>query len=289
MDKYEENINVNELSESNLVDEKSEQSEQNEQTEQNEQSRQFEETKIQNEEKPILEKQIDTSVKCIASNEEQMDALKQNLKKNIIFYATVILCCLMFTKYITNENDTTLKKFFNFSKLISSFIFSMLLGHSIHRFSHNINTVDYVNQCDNILTRNKFINNITMFFCRIIDFHSITHHDSSINKKIKNILFEFLNNVITQCVFGVWFAKYLLDFRAVLLWGLMYATTHNINYLYLRPSTHRDHHLHPSTNFGIDLTDILFNTKYNWNDIENYNHISINLIIITILIIYLKI
>lgn len=257
------------------------------------------ETKTDNTEKQIEyktedkrednDKELKSSIKSHASNEEQVEALKQNLKKNVVFYLAVVFCCLLFTKYYTNENDTTLRKTYCFLKFIGSFIYCMLLGHTIHWISHNINTVDYVNQCDNILTRNKYINSITMFFCKIIDFHSITHHDSSINKQFKNILFEFLNNVITQCVFGVWFAQYVLDFRSVLLWGLMYSTAHNINYLYFRPSTHRDHHLNPSTNFGIDLTDILFNTKYNWNDIENYNHISINLIIITILIIYFKI
>ena len=47
---------------------------------------------------------------------------------------------------------------------------------------------------------------------------------------------------------------------------------------------HINHHKNPDTNYGIEIYDILFNTK-NKNDVsvENYNHYSINLIIITIL------
>jgi len=71
-----------------------------------------------------------------------------------------------------------------------------------------------------------------------------------------------------------------------MLCALMYATTHNINYVYLKPSVHRDHHIDNSTNFGIDIADILFDTKYNLDDIETHNHVSINLIIITLIIVY---
>jgi sterol desaturase/sphingolipid hydroxylase (fatty acid hydroxylase superfamily) len=81
----------------------------------------------------------------------------------------------------------------------------------------------------------------------------------------------------------------LLDYRVIVLWAFLYATVHNINYMYLSPTTHRDHHIDSSTNYGIDTLDILFNTKYNNNDIEDLNHASINLIFITCVIIFFNI
>ena len=48
------------------------------------------------------------------------------------------------------------------------------------------------------------------------------------------------------------------------------------------PKVHEEHHDDKNTNFGIDIWDILFNTKNN-SDIENFNHSIINLIIILII------
>ena len=231
--------------------------------------------------------QSNSFIKSQASNEEQMEALKQNFKKNILFYFVVVLSCFIFTKYNRKE-DTIFIQTIYFFKLIITFIICMMCGHTIHWVSHNINTLNYLNNCDNLLTRNKYINGIATFMCKIMDFHSVTHHDTSINKRFKNVLFEFLNNFLVQSVFIVWFIQNILEFKIVLLWGLLYATLHNINYLFIKPTIHRDHHMKPTTNYGIDITDILFNTKYDWNDIENYNHYSINVVIFTFLMIYFK-
>ena len=45
----------------------------------------------------------------------------------------------------------------------------------------------------------------------------------------------------------------------------------------------KDHHKQKNTNYGIDLMDIIIGTKYDWNDLEDYNHYSINAIILTLL------
>ena len=57
---------------------------------------------------------------------------------------------------------------------------------------------------------------------------------------------------------------------------------HIINYNIIKPKVHEEHHEDKNTNFGIDIWDILFNTKNN-SDIENFNHSIINLIIILII------
>ena len=163
-----------------------------------------------------------------------------------------------------------------------------MAGHIAHRISHNVNFTDAYNKYkkNNV---NPRIDNILLKFCRFLDFHAITHHDTTINKQTENILYEFFNNVITQggaIIIFVKLVNYFIDFRVVMLWALMYATTHNINYLFTKPSTHRDHHFHDDTNYGIDIADILFDTKHDLDDIETHNHVSINLIIITLVIIY---
>jgi sterol desaturase/sphingolipid hydroxylase (fatty acid hydroxylase superfamily) len=78
----------------------------------------------------------------------------------------------------------------------------------------------------------------------------------------------------------------LIDIRVLLLWAFMYATVHNINYVFIKPTTHKDHHVNNHTNYGLDVVDILLNTKYDYNDIEVHNHVAINLILITYVICY---
>ena len=121
-----------------------------------------------------------------------------------------------------------------------------------------------------------------------MEFHANTHHDTDINKQYKNIAIEFLNNMATQGVLLL-IVKYflnILDNRVILLWAFFYATVHNINYLYVKPSTHKEHHIDDKTNYGIDIWDIIIGSKYDWTNIETHNHTAINLIVITAVIMY---
>ena len=45
-----------------------------------------------------------------------------------------------------------------------------------------------------------------------------------------------------------------------------------------------EHHVDIFTNYGIDLLDIVFGSKYNYDTIENLNHCCINIIIIGIIL-----
>ena len=207
-------------------------------------------------------------------------AFKESIKKNKWFYFTLLICFYMFKQ--SNPDNTS------YILLVVSYVFILIFGHIVHRISHNINFTKTYNKYKkrNIHPR---IDGYLLNFCRFMDFHSITHHDTTINKKPMNLLYEFINNVITQGGIIIIFVKlvnYFIDFRVIILWALMYATTHNINYVFLKPSTHRDHHIDDNTNFGIDIADIIFDTKYNLDDIETHNHVSINLIIITLIIVY---
>ena len=209
-------------------------------------------------------------------------AFKNSITKNKWFYATLFVCFSMFKlQDIISSNQST--SYFTFA---FSFIFILVFGHIIHRLSHNVNFTEIYNahKKGNV---NNHVDFILTKMCNLLDFHRTTHHDSDVNKKPINIFYEFMNNFLTQggiLVIFIWFCNNCIDMRIILLWAFMYATAHNINYMFLKPTVHRDHHLHEDTNYGLDIADIIFDTKYNLNDIEDHNHISINLIIITLII-----
>jgi len=236
-------------------------------------------TKNENENEPrddLLRQVEDTQL----HKDKLYAALKESIKINKWFYFSLILCFYMFKQ--SNPENTS------YITLVFSYIFIMIAGHVSHRISHHINFTDIYNKFkkSNI---NPCIDNILLKACKVFDFHTTTHHDSAINKQPENILYEFLNNMLAQggsLIIIVTFVNYFIDFRVILMWMLAYATNHNINYLFLKPSTHRDHHLDGNTNYGIDFADILFDTKYDLDDVETHNHISINLILVTLVIIY---
>lgn len=209
--------------------------------------------------------------------DKQVNILFESIKKNYIYFLSLFFCLYKFKQ--NKKYDSS------YIKLIFSFIIISIIGYFSHYVSHHINFAELYATYDNILTRNNTINNISTNICSFLDFHDVTHHDTSINKQIKNIIYEFLNNIVMQGVGLVIFIK-LMDIRVIILWAFMYATIHNINYLFVKPTTHSDHHLNPHTNYGIDFVDIMFNTKYDWNDIETHNHGAINLLIITYVICY---
>jgi hypothetical protein len=161
----------------------------------------------------------------------------------------------------------------------------------------------------NYIKNNKCLDNFARFcIIYIFDFHDKIHHDSSINKKPLFIFIEFIQNLmmeggyiiifalLTNFRLNIWNYTFQFNKAIILMWGLFYATVHHINYPILHilglsddSHTHVQHHLYPTTNYGIDIMDIIFNTKYDLKNIEYFNHASINVIIITFIILYFKI
>jgi hypothetical protein len=210
---------------------------------------------------------------------KQQKTFYKSIFYNYIFYTTLLLCLYKFTLCKSNKSS--------YLQLIVSFIFAGLVGYLVHYISHQVNFTKICkrNKHDNLFMRNPYIYKMFLSFAEFGDFHSKTHHDSSINKKWDNIFWEFANNLFTQGWFIVLIIK-LIDIKVLLLWSILYSSAHQINYSIFPPSTHRDHHTDPLTNYGGDILDIAFNTKYDMNDIEIHNHTAINLIIITYLICY---
>ena len=235
------------------------------------------EKKYKKEKKHKKEEQKKQQNETEKKEDKHLNILFLSIKKNYLYFLTLFFCLYKFKQ---NKKYNS-----SYIKLVFSFIIISMIGYFSHYISHHFNFTDFYKKNDNILTRNSYINNISTGICRFLDFHDSRHHDTSINKQIQNIIYEFLNNVIIQGIGLVIFIK-IMDIRVIILWAFMYATIHNINYLFIKPTTHSDHHLNSHTNYGIDFVDIIFNSKYDWNDIETHNHGAINLLLITYIICY---
>lgn len=207
--------------------------------------------------------------------------LYQHFIKNIPYYIVLIYCL-----YLLSD-----KSFYSFKFILCvfSWIFIGILGYFTHVIAHTVDLRKIYNSFDNVFTRNPYFNKGVNMFLKIYEFHGETHHDLDVNKQTYNIFYEFITNIYTQGLAFILFVEFvkLVNYKVVLLWCFMYATIHNINYNIIHPSVHRDHHIDCHTNYGIDVMDILFNTKYDKKDIENFNHVSINLLILTSIIVLL--
>jgi len=212
---------------------------------------------------------------------ETKELLYIHFTKNIPYYIVLVYCLYLLSGKTIYS--------YKFILCVFSWIFIGIFGYFTHVISHNVDLRKIYNSFDNIFTRDKYFNKGMDIFLEIYEFHDETHHDVDINKQIINIIYEFITNIYTQGVALIIFIEIvkLINYKVVLLWCFMYATIHNINYNIIQPSVHRDHHINCHTNYGIDIMDILFNTKYDKKDIENFNHVIINLLIITLVLLYI--
>ena len=229
---------------------------------------------------------------------KNVPVLWKSIKLNWMFWVTCLISIFLLT-YFNNENKSYVNGYI-------TFIIAMLVGWYIHYLSHAYDLLQIYKNSDgkiiNYLKSNPILNKIvetTIYYT--CDFHDKIHHDTNVNRQPLNWTMEFIQNLLMEggflilfahwCNFSIKFSNYDFKFnRAVLLlWGLLYATVHNINYIILGCDQHTKHHIDPKTNYGIDALDILFDTKYDINNIESLNHGTINVIIITLIIMYFKI
>lgn len=206
------------------------------------------------------------------------ELLKETFFKHALVNTTLIICLFILSKRF--------KK--NIGDLLGSFFFASLIGYIVHILSHLINYTDLYKKSENIFKYNKYSDYFIKLGCRFMDFHSITHHDSEINKKPINILYESINNAFFQGLGLLIFINIIskLDYSMVIFWVLFYVTVHNINFN-IKPSwIHRNHHIKPLTNisFGFDFWDIMFGTG---NSTESRPDMALNVIAITVLLYYI--
>ena len=168
------------------------------------------------------------------------------------------------------------------------------LGYLAHMVSHNVNTNNIYNKLENknLFMSNKYTKKLIKTGCDFLDFHDTMHHDSEINKQPLNIFYEVVTNFSIQggLVYAVYIASRYVEPEMFLLWAFMYTTIHHINYPIIGSKEHQKHHENKFTNYGLDIWDVVFNTKPKPEkdqltvEIEDFNHIIFNLLVgITIL------
>ena len=240
---------------------------------------------------------------------DRMPYLKQSFTKNYIFWSVYLIGIIFFSlRYGTEKHPSTKI----ISGIVSIFI-AMIFGWWVHMISHS---TDFLQLYDDLLKSEsifgKLLNYLPEFvhnFIRgiayyVLDFHDKIHHDSTINKRWYNVLMEGLENLLMEGGFIIIVANILnveliiknsfindtfrFNNTLIFIWGLLYTTVHLINYRIIHPNPHIEHHMDYYTNYGIDTIDILFNTKYDIKGVEVFNHGTINIIVIFVLIYLLK-
>ena len=224
-------------------------------------------------------------------------AIRTAIAINAKFWITLLCACIILALLRRDINTPFIN---HIIIAIISVIIAAVTGWLAHLVSHSF---DFAQAFKHIRTRSPTLNMlchikpieiIIQNICYQLDFHHKIHHDTTINRKPIYILTEFIQNVITQGLgialllawIGVSFGKTAATFNyaAMTMYGLLYATVHNINYILSPSICHEEHHRDELTNFGIDFLDIIFNTKFDTKNVESVNHYAPNIAIICLLI-----
>ena len=221
--------------------------------------------------------------------EANIDIALKSIQDNIIFWLITFFCL-----YIINRHSGK----YTFFETVLTFNITMIWGYYVHVISHAYDFEKLYTHSNNFITRflqqDENLNPVVLFFLRQFDFHSKIHHDSTINKQPFNLFMECFQNIISQASLIIFSGVSLFglniqfDKNAIIIWALFYVTVHNINYNYVNQQFHIDHHINEKTNYGIDLLDIIFDSKSDLSFIENNNYYIINSIIITLIMIKFK-
>jgi len=132
----------------------------------------------------------------------------------------------------------------------------------------------------------------------IIDDLHILHHTPCYSDSIVVLIAEALQNFFVAggfilIFFGKLVESYLniriFNYYIILAWALFYLTFHLVNYHIFLPESHKQHHIdNGQSNYGPEWLDVLFDTKTNNTVFENQNSGVVNLIFITIFILYFR-
>jgi len=182
---------------------------------------------------------------------------------------------------------------------IITYSISCIVGYYVHVYVHSVNFEEAYKSSIIKTYLAKPIKWIVEPIIYILDFHDKIHHNTRINKLWYNIAIETISNLFVEGIgliillklinFGINLCGHTFKFNYPILfaWSITYATVHNINYNIITPICHIQHHINKKTNYGSDFMDIIFNSKYD-NKPEEMNHISLNVILTMLLIMYIK-
>jgi hypothetical protein len=178
---------------------------------------------------------------------------------------------------------------------VATAVVAPYVGYLTHLVSHRIEFGRYVRKITWVATPfDTLLHWVTVY----LDFHRKVHHDDTIGKRWMWKIVEAMHNV--QCValnlivINVFVLRRILNNDVIVLWGLLYATMHAINFSMYRYYTHENHHANTMTNYEPYVFDILHGTAYECDDerqlmrVDNLNNGAINVVFLTALIIFVK-
>jgi hypothetical protein len=117
------------------------------------------------------------------------------------------------------------------------------------------------------------------------------HHDPNCANTWWGKTLEFLTNTVLLSgnigllLYNYIFKHSLFDPYIMLFYCIFYTSVHLYSYHVYDIETHKLHHLDERYNFGPEIFDIIFETKYDGGQIENYNYYISNIILATIVVI----
>lgn len=222
---------------------------------------------------------------------QRRDLICKSIRLNYIFWIVSFICVCILS--INSETNI----FINIWLCICGFLTycsTIFLGY----FSHYVSHYNSFSTMYKTIISEGFHSDINTWYHKIfitildytIDFHDVYHHNSLINKKPFYLILEAINNVWMQggCwIFYIYLFSLNINTRVILLWCLVYSTFHNINYNLMEEQLiHQEHHIDIYSNLGIDIVDVILDSKYDDKNIENINHYAINTVIFTAIILY---
>ena len=213
----------------------------------------------------------------------------KSVQINYMFYTSIVVTVIALSLFY--PSDKSKGPFFNIVLGFISIAYSLIMGYYVHVISHKYN---FQQPLENFAQRKgmpTLIKKIIQGGSYLFHFHDHIHHNSSINREWYNIAIEFMQNLQGEGMALIFLLKMLnvnlyINQAICFAWAWLYATVHNINYAISPSITHVQHHLNKHTNYGFDLADILFRTKYDMNP-ERINHASINMFLIMIFMLFI--
>jgi hypothetical protein len=150
--------------------------------------------------------------------------------------------------------------------------------------------------------------NLIIFINFSYFYHRWTHHISSYLLTYGHIYHHYnssnLFSILLENIWEIIFLFFLLFLKLIVkleynieLWidelfiifcALVWGSIHQINYSIFHVNTiHEKQHKNVNTNYGLEIADIFYGTKYD-DEVEDFGHFFINIIVITILLIFFK-
>jgi hypothetical protein len=204
-------------------------------------------TKIDTKLNTKIDTKIDMSSNIMKESYNNIKNTLMNIKKSVVInYKSWIV--LLISILIITKNDL-LKGFLTF--------FFMLMAS--HLFHYSCHTASYTNSVH-------------------VYHHNHNNYLSHISQIILE-LFSILNFIFIKHLFS-YFA--FLNEWVIIFYYFFYTTVHNVNYsIFHVNNIHEIHHKLQNVNLGPDICDIIFQTKFDVNDInslENTNHYIYNIL-----------